>query len=127
MYKRGDIRLDLFVKKIFRTKLSPRMEEDKYAIHDFKNKNTLKVVVLKKEHIVQLKAITGRQNDFDDILSILEKEKRFDWNYLIEEVIWQHENGDSWAILDTEKMMKALKDYVFIEKKYFDMLYKAQK
>ena len=126
MFKRGDNRFDLFLKKIFRTNMSPKMKEDLYAVHEFRNKKTLKINVLRKEHIVQLKAITERQNDFDDIRTIISKEKNFDWQYLIDEIIWQHQHGDTWAILDIEKMMKELKEYCFIEEKYFRQLYKAQ-
>jgi hypothetical protein len=126
MFKRDDYRFDLFTKKIFRTQLSLRMKEDLYAIHEFRQKHTLTINVLRKEHIVQLKAITERDKDFEDILTIIRKEKRFDWQYLIDEAIWQHQHGDSWQILDMEKMLQELKKYVLIEKKYFDRLYEAQ-
>jgi|SRR3989344_247839 len=127
MFKREDYRFDLFVKQIFKTKVSPRMKEDLFAIHEFKEKSTLKIGVFRKECIVQLKAITERQNDFDDILTILKKEQNFDWQYLIDETIWQHRHGDSWAILDMEKMIRQLKEYHFVEQKYLEQLYKAQK
>jgi hypothetical protein len=123
MYTRSDYRFDLFVKKIFRTKLSEGMKEDVYAVHDFKDKYNLRIKVLRKEHLVLLKAITERQNDFDDIVTILKKEKSFDWQYLIDEVIWQFKHGDSWILLDIEKVMKELKEYVFIENKYVKQLY----
>lgn len=125
IYFRYDIRFDLFVKKVFKTLISPKMAEDLFAVHDFKGKHNLRVKVLRKEHIVLLKAVTERQNDFDDIRTIVEKEKRFDWQYLIDEAIWQHRHGDSWVLLDVEKMMKELKKYVFIEQKYFRQLYVA--
>jgi hypothetical protein len=127
MLRKDASRFDLFVGKIFRTRLSPGMKDNLYAVHEFRQKATLTVKVLSKEHIVQLKAITERQNDFDDIRSILEKEKSFDWQYLIDEVIWQYRHGDSWALLDTEKMMTGLKSYVFIPKKYLDQIYACQK
>lgn len=127
MFKRQDYRFDLFSKTIFKTKLSPLMQEDKYAVHEFKGKHTLKIVVLRKEHIVFLKSITERQNDFDDILNILEKEKRFDWQYLIDETLWQDKNGNSWAILDIEKVLQDLKEYIFIEQKYLKQLYSVKK
>lgn len=124
VFKRDDWRFDLFAKKIFHTVISPRMKEDTYAIQEFKGNKTLKMKVMKKEHIVQLKAVTERQNDFDDIRTIIEKEKNFDWQYLIDETLWQHKHGDSWALIDVEKMMKELKKYVFIPEKYFKQLYK---
>lgn len=127
MYKREETRFDLFVKKIFLTLISPRMKEDLYAMHDFKGYANIKVKVLRKEHIVLLKAVTERDRDFEDILTILKKEKNFDWGYFIDEVIWQYKHGDSWVILDAERVMKELKQYIFIEKKYFDQLYDVKK
>jgi|TARA_B100001971_G_C18139428_1_gene509530 hypothetical protein len=127
MFKKEDTRFDLFVNKIFHTVLSPKMKEDIYAMHEFKGKNNLSVSVFRKEHIVMLKGITERQNDFDDIRTIIDKEKTFDWQYFIDEVLWQHKHGDSWVLLDTEKMLKELKKYVFIEEKYLKQLYKQKK
>jgi hypothetical protein len=123
MFKRDDNRFDIFSKKIFKTVISPGMKEDIFAMHEFKENKNLKVKVLRKEHIVLLKAVTERKNDFDDIRTIVEKEKTFDWQYLIDEAIWQYKNGDSWILLDMEKMIKELKQYVFIESKYLKMLY----
>ena len=125
MYSRYDIRFDLFVKKVFKTAISPKMREDLYAVHEFKGKHTLKVNVIRKEFIALLKAVTERQNDFDDIRTIIEKDKRFDWQHMIDEAIWQHKHGDSLVLLDVEKMIKELKKYVFIEHKYLKQLYEA--
>ncbi|MEW5896955.1 MAG: hypothetical protein AB1668_04645 [Nanoarchaeota archaeon] len=125
MYKRGESRFDLFIGKIFKTLLSSKMKEDVFAVHDFNEEHNLKIKVLRKEHIVLLKAITERQNDFDDIRLILEKDKTFDWQYLIDEVLWQYKHGDSWVLLDMEKVMRELKKYVFIEEKYFKQMYAA--
>lgn len=125
VYQRGDSRFDVFVGKIFKTLLSPRMKEDLYAIHEYKGKHTFTIKVLRREFIVLLKAITSREKDFDDIVTISTKTKDFDWQYLIDEVIWQYQHGDSWVLLDTEKKLQDLKKYVFIEEKYFQQLYKA--
>jgi len=126
MFKRDDNRFDIFSKKIFKTVISPRMKEDIFAMHEFKQKRNLKVKVLRKEHIVLLKAVTERKNDFDDIRAIVEKEKNFDWQYLIDEAIWQYKHGDSWVLLDAEKIIRELKKYVFVEEKYLKQLYEAQ-
>lgn len=127
VFKLGDGRFDLFIKKIFRTVISPRMKDDVFAIHDFKNKHNLKVKVFRKEHIVLLKAVTERDRDFEDILTIIRKEKNFDWQYFIDEVLWQTEHGDSWVLFDAEKMLRELKKYVFVEEKYLKQLYQVQK
>ena len=127
VFKLGDGRFDLFVKKIFKTLISPRMQEDLFAIHDFKGRCNLRVKVLRKEHIVLLKSVTKRDRDFEDILTIIKKEKNFDWQYFTEEVIWQTMHGDSWVLLDAEKMILELKKYVFIEQKYLKQLHEAHK
>ena len=125
MFKREDSRFDIFFKKIFQTTISLRMKEDLYAVHDFKGKNSLRVNVLRKEFIVLLKAVTERDRDFEDILTIVKREKNFDWQYLIVEVLWQYKHGDSWVLLDAEKMIRELKKYVFVEEKYLKQLYAA--
>ncbi|MBS3138444.1 hypothetical protein J4207_01935 [Candidatus Woesearchaeota archaeon] len=122
MYSSETARFDLFVKKIFHTLLSPRMSEDVYAIHEFKDVHTLKVHVLRKEHLVILKSVTERERDFEDIRTIVEKEKNFDWQYLVDEVLWQYQNGDTWVLLDTIKMLHELRKYVFVEQKYLKQL-----
>jgi len=127
MFQRNDFRFDLFVRKIFRTQISLSMKKNLFAVHDFKQKFNFRVNVLRKEYIVLLKSITDRQNDFDDIRTIVGMEKDFSWQILIDEAVWQHINGDSWVLLDLEKTMNELKQYVFIREKYFNQIYKAQK
>ncbi|MDD9954333.1 MAG: hypothetical protein OXR66_08435 [Candidatus Woesearchaeota archaeon] len=125
MFKRDDFRIDLFAKSIFRTQLSPNMKEDLFAQHEFKERLTLKIV--RKEQIVFLKSITERPADLIDIKTILEKTSDFDWEYLIEEAIWQHTHGDSWALMDLERALQQLKKEFFIEEKYLKRLYDAHK
>ena len=123
MFKRDDERFDLFVKKIFKTVLSQHMKDDVYAVQEFKENKTLTLKVFRTEIIVMLKSVTERTNDFDDIRTIIEKDKNFNWDYFLDEVVWQAKNGDSWVALDSEKMMKELKKYVFVPEKYFKRLY----
>lgn len=125
--KKEDGRFDLFVKKIFQTLLSPKMKEDVFAVHEFNGAHTLTVKVLRKEILVLLKSVTSRDRDFDDIVTIVRNEKSFDWSYFIEEVRWQVEHGDGWILLDVEKMMQELKEYVFIPERYFKELYGMKK
>jgi len=124
MFQREDFRFDLFVKKIFETIISPGMDENLYAVQEFRGKKTLKLKVLQSEIIVMLKSVTERKRDFADIVNIIRKDKDFNWQYLIDEVKWQHEHGNSWVVLDIEKTMKALDGYNFIDDKYFKQLYK---
>ncbi|HIG96170.1 TPA: hypothetical protein HA249_04785 [Candidatus Woesearchaeota archaeon] len=125
MFKRDDERFDLFVKKIFKTVMSQRMKDDVYAVHEFKENKRLTVKVLRTEIIVMLKAVTERDKDFEDILTIIKKDKNFNWDYFLDEVVWQSQNGDSWVALDTEKMMKELQEYVFIPEKHFKRVHGA--
>ena len=122
MYENNGIRFDLFANKIFHTETSTKMKEDVYAVHEFKDVHILKINVLRKEHLVILKSVTERKNDFDDIRTIIEKEKTFDWQYLVDEVLWQYQNGDTWVLLDTIKMLHELRKYVFVEQKYLNQL-----
>ncbi len=126
MFKKDSARFDIFFGKIFRTQLSPKMREDKFAMHDFKHSHLLRINVLRTEHIVLLKGVTNRDKDFEDIVTIVSKDKHFDWQYLVDEAIWQHDHGDSWVLLDLEKTMKQLKEYIFIGEKYFKQIYDAQ-
>ncbi len=126
MLKRDESRFDLFVKKIFQTNLSPKMKEDVFAIHEYKDRYTLTVKVLRKEQLVILKAVTDRVNDFEDIKTIITKDQYFDWEYLTDEVLWQAAHGDGWILLDVEETMQELKKYVFIEQKWFQKLYNAR-
>ena len=126
VFKKGDgERFDLFTKQIFHTVISPTMKEDMYAVHEFKGTYTLIIKVLRREHIVLLKAITERKNDFDDIQKILQKTKDFDWDYFTEEALWQYNNGDQWVLLDTERTLRELRKYTLIEKKHLDKIYNA--
>jgi len=122
MFVREDYRIDIFVKKIFKTIISPKMEEDLFAVHEFKDKFTFKIKVLRTEHIVMLKGITERDKDFADILTIVKKDTTFKWQYLIDEVIWQYNNGDGWILFDTEKTLRELKQYIYLENKYLKQL-----
>ncbi len=126
MFKRDESRFDLFVKKIFQTNLSPKMKEDLFAIHEYKDKYTLNVKVLRKEQLVILKAVTDRVNDFEDIKNIISKDQYFNWEYLTDEVLWQATHGDGWVLLDIEETMQELKKHTFIEEKWFQKLYNAR-
>ena len=121
--KRGEGRFDLFVKKFFQTLLSPKMKEDVFSVHEFKWKHTLTVNVLRKEILVILKSVTSRDRDFEDIVTIIKNDKHFDRPYFLEEVRWQAEHGDGWVLLDVERMMRELKEYVFIPEEHFKRLY----
>ncbi len=126
MYKRDDYRFDAFVHKIFKTLISPKMKDNLYAVHDYKGKHNLRIKVVRKEFIVMLKAVTDREKDFEDILAIVRMDTHFDWQYLIDEVIWQSQHGDSWVVLDVEETLQELKQYVLVEEKYFEQLYRAK-
>lgn len=126
MYSRGDERFDIFFESIFQTKLSKVMKEKAYARLDFAAKeNTLTVFVLSKEDIILLKSVTQREKDFDDILTIVEREKEINWKVIVEEVVWQARHGDKWVVLDLEQTFNRLKRHTLIKKEYFDALYKA--
>ncbi len=126
MYSRGDERFDIFLGKVFRTLLTDEMKSNIYAKHDFIEKeNTLTVNVLNKEAIILMKSVTDREKDFDDIRTIAEKEKNLDWSRIADMAIELHKKGDSWVVLDLEKVILELKKEFFIKKEVLDKLYKA--
>ncbi|MDP3727925.1 MAG: hypothetical protein Q8R18_00580 [bacterium] len=128
MYTRGDERFDLFVGNVFRTVFSNGMKERVWGRYDFKSeKYTLTVYVLGKEDILFLKGITHRDKDFEDIKIIVEKEKKLNWEAIIDEAIYQHTQGNDWAVLDLEETLENLKKNTFLKKEYFDRLYSALK
>jgi len=122
MFTRGDERFDLFFKKIFQTHLTSKMKERFYARHDFGE--NLIIYVFSKEDLILLKSVTNREKDFEDILTIVSKEKEINWDYIIDNAIEQKNLGDSWIILDLEKMLQNLREHTLIKKSYFDRLYK---
>ncbi len=125
IYSRGDERFDLFVKKIFQTELSENMKKNIFGRHEFIEKNRILTVnILSKETLVLLKAITERENDFNDILTICEKDK-IDWDFIIDEAIAQSKKGDKWILLALEETMQKLKEHVFIKQELFKRIYRS--
>lgn len=124
MFTRGDERFDLFLKYVFQTAFREEMKKRFFARHDYTmGKNTLTVFVLSKDDLIFLKSITRREKDFDDILTIVQRESNVNWDLIIEEACWQSKNGDGWAILDLEETMQRLKKVIFLKKEYFERLY----
>ncbi len=123
MFTRGDERFDIFLKSVFQTTFREEMKKRFFARHDYTmGTNTLTVFVLSKEDLIFLKSITRREKDFDDILTIVQRESNVNWNLIIEEALWQSKHGDGWAILDLEETLKRLKNIIFLKKEYFDRL-----
>ena len=125
MYTRGDERFDLFVKHIFGTHLLESMKQNIFSRHDYTEKNSLIVNVLSKEDIILLKSITEREKDFDDILTIIDKERNINWDNIINNAINQPKKSKGWIILDLEKSLQRLRKHTLIKKEYFDRLYEG--
>ncbi len=124
IYTRGDERFDLFVKDVFGFKLGFSL--DKIAQRqDFLGKKELIVLVLPKEELILLKAITGRERDYEDIENILNLEKNINWDYLITEAIKQKDNNP-WILIDLEETLQKIKKLTFIPGKYFERIYSAE-
>jgi len=122
MYTRVDERFDLFVENIFGFKLD---FSDKNIVQKqvFSGKKKLTLVVLPKEYIILLKSVTSRPKDFEDIVTIINLEKKVDWDLIINEAFRQ-ENNNSWIVLDLEETMLKLKK--FISKDYIKRLYEKR-
>lgn len=125
MFSRGEERFDLFVKNIFQTELDKDMTGRFYARHDFMMDDKVLIIkVLSKEDIILLKSVTDRENDFEDIKTIAERESNINWDLIIDEAVKQHNKGNKMILLDLEGTLQRLKKYVFIPKKYFNRIYK---
>lgn len=121
IFTRGEERFDIFFKTIFKFTPSKEFKERFYARYDYKeNEFTFTIYVVSKEDIILLKSLTERENDFSDILTIIEKEKEINWDIITNEAINQKYE---WTKIDLEETMQKLKKYVFIKQKYFDKLY----
>ncbi len=125
MFSRGDERFDLFLKNIFGFQIDENIIFDFFARHDFITKKELIVKVLNKEYIVLLKSVTNREKDFEDIQTIVKKDKHLDWDKIIDEAIRQKENNQ-WILLDLEEKMNELKKSIFLPSKLFKKLYEEQ-
>ncbi|MBC8495653.1 hypothetical protein H8D36_05850 [archaeon] len=125
MFTRGDERFDLFLKEIFGFKITDKIKERFYARHDFIEKKELIIKVLSKEDIILLKSITNREKDFEDIQTILEKDKEINWDLIINEAVNQRKEKE-WLIIDLEETMQKLKEITFIPEKYFEKLYQEE-
>ncbi len=124
MFTRGDERFDLFLKYVFQTAFREEIKKRFFARHDYTmGKNTLTVFVLSKEDLIFLKSITQREKDFDDILTIAQKDGNINWNLVVDEALWQSRHGDGWAIMDLEQTLQRLKSIIFLKKEHFDRLY----
>jgi len=124
MYTRGDERFDLFVKNIFGYEIEFN-QENIMQRNDFLGKKELTILILPKEELILLKAITGREKDYEDIETILEIEKNVDWKQIIENATKQKKNN-SWILIDLEETLQQLKKKYFIKEEIFKLIYKEQ-
>jgi hypothetical protein len=125
MFSRGDERFDLFVKDVFGFVLSFKQEVMSEKI-DVIGKQEMSIHLLSKETLVLLKAITGREKDYEDIETILEIEKNIGWKELVKQAIGQRKNN-KWILIDLEETMQKLKKKFFIKQEHFKRIYEAEK
>lgn len=125
MYSRGEERFDLFMKNVFGYKVNFSIER-KAQRNDFIGKKELILMLPEIEELILLKAITGREKDYEDIETILEVEKDVKWEQIVELAVKQKENNE-WILIDLEKTLQELKEKYFIKQEIFEKIYKAQK
>ena len=125
MYTRGEERFDLFVKNVFGFELNMQ-KNNIVARYDFLGKKELIVLVVPKEELILLKAITGREKDYEDIETIIKIEKNIDWSNIIEKAI-QQKKRNKWILIDLEQTMQQLKKITFIPSKHFKRIYNEDK
>lgn len=123
MYTRGDERFDLFVRSVFGFELSVDLDLVTQR-HDFLGKKELTLYVPPVEYIIILKAITGREKDYEDIEAIIKTEKSIDWEKVVE-LAFQQKDKNTWILVDLEETMQQLKEITFIPGRHFKRIYKA--
>ena len=121
MFTREDERFDLFVKNVFGYELNHDFVERR----DFIGKKELVIHVLSKEDLILLKAITGRERDFEDIETIIDIEKNIDWKLIVDKAVRQ-KGSSPWILIDLEENLQKLKKKSFIPHQVFERIYKAK-
>lgn len=124
MYEGRDARFDLFVQKIFRTTLSQSMQKRAVATHNYGK--TLNLQVVSPQDIVLLKSVTNRRRDIEDALDIISTTTAFPWDEVVDEAIWQHNNGDEWILIDLEKTLQEFREHITVPPHILDRIYNAQ-
>lgn len=108
MLKLGDVRFDLFVDEVIHFKFSNNMKEKADKVHKFQN---LIIKIADPHDIILMKCATDREKDKIDVLNII-KNKKIDWNVIIEEAKHQVELGKETAILELGEFLEDLKKIV---------------
>ena len=86
---RKDTRFDLFLGEVIKFKISPGILSRIREVHEFHN---LFIKVASPEDIILLKCATDREGDRIDAKSLIEKFE-INWKVIMEEVLWQMQNG----------------------------------
>ena len=124
MFARGEERFDLFVRSVFG--LTVQMGQDSIVERrDFIGKRELIIAILPAEELILLKAVTGREKDYEDIETIITAEKSIDWDRVIDRAI-QQKGGNEWILIDLEETLQKLRKLTFIPQKHFERMYRAQ-
>ena len=124
MFTRGEERFDLFVRSVFG--LTVQMGQDSIVERrDFIGKKELVIAILPAEELILLKAVTGREKDYEDIETIITAEKSIDWDRVIDRAI-QQKGGNEWILIDLEETLQKLRKLTFIPQKHFERMYRAQ-
>ena len=122
IYSRGEERFDLFVKDVFGLKI----DFDKIIQrNDFIGKKELIILILPKEYLILLKAVTNREKDYEDIETIIKIEKNIDWDFIIEEALRNKEEMKL-ILINLEEKLQQLRKITFIKQEIFDKIYAAE-
>ncbi|MFT4310718.1 MAG: DUF6036 family nucleotidyltransferase [Candidatus Woesearchaeota archaeon] len=121
MFCRNDERFDLFVSDVFGYHIQ---QTSFLQRHDFIGTTEFRLYTPPIEELILLKAITRREKDIEDIHTILNIEKKIDWNTIIQKAI-QQQKHNTWILIDLEEVMQELKTSTFIPQKHFKTIYSA--
>ncbi len=89
MVSLGDVRIDLFVKKIISFQFTEEMQSRAVDTHEYQN---LIIKIVDFHDIILLKCATDREKDKDDVKDIIEN-RRIDWDLIIQETKNQIKHG----------------------------------
>jgi len=125
MYTRGEERFDLFTKNVFGYAISFTQKGITQRV-DVIGKKELNIHIPTIEELILLKAITGREKDYEDIETIIEIEKNVNWTIIVDKAITQQKTN-KWILIDLEETLQKIKKKYFIKQELFDRIYEAQK
>ena len=123
MVSLGDVRFDLFVKKIIQFYFTREMQDRAIDTHEFQN---LIIKIVNYHDIILLKCATDREKDKDDVRSIIQN-KKINWNTILKETENQIKHGKETIAMDLGCFLEELNISGEVLDKLFKIVEKQSK